>query len=215
MRRDRVCTLFILLVVAAALHASRAAAQGWFVDMAFDQSFSSNDYLHSPGGFAASTGAVAVWGPLGFHVMYRDISDGGDDILQDCGEAPAPCVPGTLAVSYEMKSAGLGISYDFVNPTDVMLTLGLTATRNWRTERVEHLSTGARFVNDLPTSYGLTASAHLRLRPLLTGIRPEFTVYYDHSGRGQCQADAACWRGHKAFGLALGFSWVLRPSRQD
>lgn len=215
MLRHRVCTVIFALVFAPAASARTLAAQSWFMDVAFDQSFSSNDPLHSPGGFAGSMGAVAVWGPLGIHATYRDVSDGGDDMLQDCGGAPASCVPGTLAVSYQMKSAGLGISYDFINPTDVMLTLGVTATKNWRTERVEHLSTGAQFLNDLPTSYGVLASAHLRLRPLITGIRPEFSVYYDHSGRGECQADAACWRGHKAFGLAVGFSWVLGPSRQD
>lgn len=215
MARSVVRSLFAASAAVLAVTPSPAAPQSWFMDIAFDQSFSSSDPFRDPGGFSASTGAVAVWGPVGLHATFRRVTDGGEESFRDCEEAPASCVPGTLAVSYTMRSAGLGISYDFINPTDVMLTLGLTATRNWRTERVDHLATGQRFVNDLPTGLGVSASAHLRLRPLLGALRPEFSVRYDYSGSGECAADAACLAGHEAYGVSIGFSWVLREPRQD
>lgn len=215
MARPVVRSFLAASVAVLAAVPTTVGAQHWFMDVAFDQSFSSTDPFRNPDGFSASTGAVAVWGPLGLHATYRSVTDGGDDVFQDCAEAPASCVPGALAVSYRMRSLGLGISYDFINPTDVMLTLGLTATRNERTERVDHLATGQRFVRRMPTSLGLAASAHLRLRPLLSGIRPEFSVRYDYSGSGECAADAACLDGHEAFGVSVGFSWVFREPRQD
>ena len=205
----------VACLVVVALPGSRLQAQDWFLDVALDQSFSSSDPLRSPGGYSVSTGGVAVWGPIGFQATYRDLSEGGEDIRLDCAVVTTPCVPGTLDVSYQMRSAGLGISYDFINPTDVMLTLALTGTRHWRKERLRHLSTGEPFDHELSASLGLSASAHLRLRPLLSGMRPEFGLRYEVSGSGDCAADGPCWPGHNAFGVSVGFSWVLRAERDD
>jgi hypothetical protein len=198
-----------------ALSGAAISAQDWYLDATFDQSFSSRDPLRTPGGFSVSTGGIAVLGPIGFHGLYRTLKEGGDDISMDCAGVLAPCVPGTLGVSYEMRSAGVGISYDFINPTDVMLTLALTGTRNWRRERLTHRVTGQPFDHELSASLGLSASAHLRLRPLVSGMRPEFAVRYDHSGRGACASGSACWQGHRAFGLSIGVGWVLRVGRAD
>lgn len=215
MARSLVCAPLAACMLFSALCVSAAEAQDWLADVAFDQSFSSSDPLRSPGGIVANAGALAVWGPFGLHATFRSLWDGGDDLFQDCVDAGASCVPGALGVSYRVRSAGLGISYDFVNPTDVFLTLGLIATRNWRSERVEHQATGARAENELPVSWGLSASAHLRLRPLLGSMRPEFSMHYDYSGRGECAADAACWPGQRAFGLSIGLGWVFRSDRED
>jgi hypothetical protein len=208
--RSVVVALFGLSVLAPVVQ-----AQDWFMDWAFEQSFSGSDPFRSPGGFTASAGAIALAGPFGVHATYRNVSDGGDDLTQDCVGAAAGCVPGTLSVSYDMRTVGVGVSYDFINPTDVMLTLALTGTRNWPTERIRHVVTGQRFRNDLASTLGFIASAHLRLRPVLGGIRPEFSVHYDRSGGGDCAADAACWGGRSAFGVSVGFGWVLRASRED
>lgn len=213
MTRVRAHVAVAVSLLCSAIWGSDVEAQDWFLDVAVDRAFSSSDLLRSPGGFSAGTGAIAVWGPLGFHVTYRDVSDGGDDFATDCSGTSLPCDPGTFAVSYEERAAGLGISYDFINPTDVMLTLAFTGTRNWRREKVTHLSTGRPYDHEVSSSFGFSAAAQLRLRPLMGGMRPELGLRYDHSGRGRCGVDIACWQGHDAFGLSFGFSWVLRERR--
>lgn len=214
MQGSRGYVLSASCLLALSFPGSAIDAQDWFLDAAFDQSFSSGDPLRSPGGFSASTGGIAIWGPVGVHALFRDVSEGGEDISLDCAGVPAPCVPGVLGVSYQMKSLGFGLSYDFINPTDVMLTLAATGTRNWRRERIRHLGTGQPYDHELSASLGFSASAHLRLRPLMSGMRPELSLRYDRSGRGDCLPDAACWQGHGAFGVSVGFSWVLRERRE-
>lgn len=213
MNRSFVCFAVLLLLSGSGAAAS-AEAQDWFMDWAFEQSFSSTDPLRSPGGFTASAGAIAVWGPIGVHATVRSISEGAD-LVQECDGAGPSCVPGTLDVFYGMRSLGLGLSYDFVNPTDVLLTLALTGTKNWRTERIDHSVTGDRSARDLTSSLGLSASAHLRLRPLLGGLRPEFSVRYDYSGDGTCDASNPCWEERSAFGVSVGLGWVLRANAPD
>jgi hypothetical protein len=159
-------------------------------------------------------GAIAVVGPFGFHVTYGRVTDAGADVLQDCVDAPTPCTPGRLSTSFGMRTAGIGISYDFVNPTDVMLTLALTGTKSWHTERLENPETGDRLENDLTSNLGFSTSAHLRLRPVLGGIRPELGVHYDRGGRGECASAAPCWGGRNAFGFSVGLGWVIRPPRE-
>lgn len=189
---------------------SAARAQDWFLDWALDQSFSSTDPFRSPRGFTASTGGIALVGPFGAHVSFARVTDGGPDIFQDCAGLAGACVPGTLRSSYAMKTVGVGLSYDFVNPTDVMLTLGLTGTRSWHSEHLRDVATGEQFRNDLPSSLGFSASAHLRLRPMLSGIRPEFAVHYDYGARVARALDSS----RNAFGVSIGLGWVVRPQRR-
>ena len=210
-RSSAYVTVMTLLVLASS--GSTVEAQDWFLDVAFDQSFSSNDPLRSPSGFSVGAGVIALWGPVGVHASYRDVADAGDDIVLDCADGPASCVPGTLGVTYQLKAAGVGISYDFINPTGVMLTLAVTGTRNWRREKVRHSATGQAYDHELSASLGVAASAHLRLRPLGGGMRPELGLHYRSSGRGDCVAGAACWQGRRALGISVGFSWVLRTGR--
>ena len=215
MTRVRVRMAVAASLLCSALCGSEAQAQDWFLDLGLEQAFSSGAPLHSPRGFSASLGSIAAWGPIGFHASYRDVAEGGHDIITDCTGAPLACDPGTFRVRYEMRSAGLGISYDFINPTDVMLTLAVTGTRNWRYERITHRATGQPYDHEVPTSLGFSASAHLRLRPWMSGMRPEFGVRYDYSGQGACGPEVACWQRHDAFGLSFGFSWVARARRHE
>jgi len=196
-----------IVAVAVAVDTSPIRAQDWFADLSIDQSFSSSDPYRSPRGFTAGMGGIAVVGPFGFHVTHSRVSDSGGDVLQDCLGAPTPCTPGTLVTSFDMRTAGVGVSYDFINPTDVMLTLSLTGTKSWHTERFEDVVTGARSESDLTSNLGFSASAQLRLRPVLAGIPPEFGVHYDHGGRGE-------WGGRNAFGFSAGLGWVLRPPHE-
>lgn len=190
-------------LVVMAVGAPGLQAQDWFLDGSVDQSFSSSDPYRSPRGFTAAAGTIALVGPFGFHVTYGQVSDSGPDVLQDCSGAATPCVPGALSTSFSMRTAGVGVSYDFVNPTDVMLTLSLTGTKSWHTERLVHRVTGVRSENDLTSNLGFSAAAQLRLRPVLAGVRPEFTIHYDHGGRGE-------WGGRNALGFSVGFGWVVR-----
>jgi hypothetical protein len=203
MARSRLSWYAIAMVAVATVNARPVRAQDWFVDWSIDQSFSSSDPYRSPRGFTAGLGGIAVVGPFGFHVSYSRVSDSGEDVLQDCLLAPTPCVPGPLSTSFGMRTAGIGVSYDFVNPTDVMLTLSLTGTKSWHTVRHEHLATGDRSESHLASNLGFSGSAQLRLRPVFAGIRPELTVHYDHGGRGE-------WGGRNAFGFSAGLGWVLR-----
>lgn len=214
MARHRLLGFVMTWVVLGPCLPRAARAQDWFLDGSLDQSFSSTEPYRSPRGLTANMGAIALLGPFGAHVSFSAVTDGGPDLLQDCTGAPASCVPGMLSTSYRMKTVGLGVSYDFVNPTDVMLTLGLTGTKSWHTERLEHLGTGGRLENDLASSLGFSASAHLRLRPVLSGIRPEIGIHYDHAARGDCRADAACRSGRNAFGVSVGLGWVIRPPHE-
>lgn len=194
--------------VIVAVEASPIQAQDWFMDGSIDQSFSSSDPYRSPRGFTAATGALAVLGPVGFHVSYSQVTDGGADVPQNCAGAPAPCAPGMLSTSFGMRTVGIGVSYDFVNPTDVMLTLSVTGTKSWHSQRLEHLATGDRTESDLAPNLGFSTALQLRLRPMLAGIRPEFAVHYDHGGRG-------AWVSRDALGFSVGLGWVIRPSRES
>jgi hypothetical protein len=215
MDRSKAWSAWMLSALIAVALPTAAEAQDWFVDWAFEKSFTSTEPYRSPDGFTVGIGGMALWGPLGLEATYRSLSSASRAVPQDCAGAPASCVPGSLRMSYRMRTAGLGVSYDFVNPTDVVLTVTVAGTKNWHREHARHLDTGERFGNDLASSLGFSTSAHLRLRPILSGLRPELTVRYDRSGSGHCSTEPACVTGQSAFGVSVGFGWVLRPPRRD
>lgn len=212
MGRVRTRWLFAVCMAAAVSGTGReTAAQALVIDAALNQSFTSVDPLTSPMGLSVSVGGVGLWGPMGFHASYRDVREDVGEVAQSCG--PSSCVSGPFDQSYSMKTVGFGISYDFVNPTDVMLTLGLNGASNWQVEGLTHLQTGERSGNSTGSNYSLGVSADLRLRPVTGRIRPLLSLRYDRIRDGRCEADAACLRGRSVFGFAAGVSWVLRPRR--
>lgn len=214
MAPSRFCLSLAASLTCLAVLTSGADAQDWFVGGALDRSFSGSAPYRAPGGFTLGAGGVAIAGPFGLQAAYTKISAGGDEVVRDCVGSGPSCVPGTLATGYALRTLGLGLSYDFVNPTDVMLTLALTGTKSWHDEEVEHLATGSSSRHELASSLGLSLSAHLRLRPVVSVIRPELILHYDYNGRGECAAGTACWSGRSAFGVALGVGVVLRPARE-
>jgi hypothetical protein len=190
------------------LRAAEARAQAVSVDVAFVQSFTSLDPLPSPAGVTLTAGALRLWGPLGVQATFRSVSEPGPMVEERCGFES--CVTGPFEQTHAMRTAALGLSYDFVNPVDVWLTLVVSGTANWHVERFRHVETGERTSLDSGgTDYGVAAAAHLRLRPVVLGLRPEISLHYDHVFAGACLPDAACWPSRDVFGISAGFGWVL------
>jgi len=183
-------------------------AQAWAVDVAFDQSFTSLDPLPSPTGVMLTAGGLRQWGPLGFQVSFRSVSEGGGTIAQRC--TFASCVPGPFDQTHAMRTLGLGLSLAVPTPADVWLTLLLGATANWLVERLHHVRTGERStVGSGVSDLGIASAVHLRLRPLVLGLRPEIALHYDRVFARECAADAACWTGGDVFGFSAGLGWVV------
>jgi hypothetical protein len=129
----------------------------------------------------------------------------------DGGQLTTVTVSGPLFRSYTLRTLGVGLSYDFVNPTGVFLTMALTGGSNWQIERIEdrgtdETSTASRTGSDL----GLGASMHLRLRPVFVGARPTFAVRYERMWGDACLGglDSACLPG-RSVTLSAGLSWVF------
>jgi hypothetical protein len=203
----QIATSFALAALGAR-SVTEVHAQAVSVDVAFDQSFTSLDPLPSPTGLTLTAGAIRLWGPLGVQATFRSVSEPGGVVDQRCGFES--CVPGPFEQAYVMRTAGIGLSYDFVNPVDVWLTLVLSGTANWQVERLQHLESGERTTLDSGgADLGVAAAAHLRLWPLLFGLRPEITLHYDRVFPSECMLDAACWPARDVFGISAGFGWVF------
>jgi hypothetical protein len=198
----------LALAALGALAVVEVRAQAVSLDVAFDQSFTSLDPLPSPTGYTLTAGAIRLWGPLGVQAMFRSVSEPGGVVDQSCGFES--CVPGPFEQTHAMRTAGLGLSYDFVNPVDVWLTLVLSGTANWQVERLRHVESGERTTLDSGvTDVGVAAAAHLRLRPLWLGLRPEISLHYDRVFASDCRLDAACWPARDVFGISVGFGWIF------
>jgi hypothetical protein len=188
-----------------------ARAQALAVDLAFDQSFTSLDPLPSPAGFTLTASGIRLWGPLGVQVSFRSVSEPGGMLDQHCGFDG--CVQGPFEQTYAMRTAGLGVSYDFVNPLDVWPKLVFSATANWQVERLRHLESGERTrIDPGGADLGAAAAAHLRLRPLVLGLRPELSLHYDRVFASDCLLDAPCWPARSVFGISAGFGWVFHAA---
>ena len=108
-----------------------------------------------------------------------------------------------------MRTLGVGLTYDFVNPVDVWLTLVLSGTANWHSERFRHVQTGEHTtLGSGGAEFGIATAAYLRLRPLVLGLRPAVSFHYDRIFAGECAPDAPCWPSRDVFGLSAGFGWV-------
>lgn len=187
-------------------------AQVPFIDVGLNQSYTSSDLLRTPVGISVVVGGLGLLGPLGLEASYRNMSEDGGQIAQIC--ASAPCTGASFDRSYSLRTIGIGISYDIENPTDVMLTLGVHGATNRQTEHLRDLDTGEHFANagaDSDFSYGF--SADLRLRPVVSRIRPAFTIRYDRVSAKTCAVDAGCFGGRNVFAVSAGVSWVQRARR--
>jgi len=188
-------------------------AQAPFIDVGLQQSFTSSAALRTPLGVSAALGVLGLWGPMGVEVSYRDVSEGGGPIGQPCDIAQCP-EGGFVDRSLSLRTLGVGISYDIENPTDVMLTLGLHGALNRQTEHLTDIDTGVRSsVTGTDSDFSFGLSADLRLRPVVSRLRPAFTFRYDRVSTITCAADAACFGGRNVWGLSAGISWVLRAKR--
>ncbi len=185
-----------------------ALGQAWSVDVSFDQSFTSLEPLPSPTGFTLTAGALQVWGPFGWQVSLRGVSEPGGTVPQRCNFAT--CEAGPFALTHELQTLGVGLSFDFVNPTDVWLTLVVGGTVNRQSERFRNVESGERASVGSGHDYGLAAAVHLRLRPLVLGLRPQLALHYDRVFASACVPDATCWPSRDVFGVSAGFGWVLR-----
>ena len=187
-----------------------AEAQAFFLDVALDQGYAS-DPLPSPFGFSVAMGRTSMLGPLGIHAGYRTLyEEGADEIAQHCGFAS--CTPGPFEQSYSMRLVYLGLSYDFPNPTDVYLNLGLNVGRNQQTEHLTHVDSGSKIEMGPADETTLGGSVDLRLRPLLGPLRPAFSARYDRIFESDCVADGICLPGRDVWSLSVGLSWVA-PQR--
>ncbi len=195
-------------VMAGLAPAAEASAQAWSVDVSFDQSFTSHEPLPSPNGFLITAGVLRLWGPVGWQVSLRGVSEPGGIVPQQCNFSS--CVAGPFEQTHELQTLGLGLSYDFVNATDVWLTLVFSGTVNRQIERLRHVQTGEKTsIGPGGQDLGIAAAAHLRLRPLVLGLRPELALHYDRVFASDCAADAPCWPSRDVFGISAGFGWVL------
>lgn len=207
MIRRRSVILFTSFIALSGGGGGGVAAQALSVDVAVDQSFTSLDPLPSPFGFAISTGGIRLWGPFGVQASFRSVSDPGGTVDQRCGVST--CVDGLFERSNHMRTVGFGLTFDFVNPVDVWLTLVLSGTANWQSERFRHIQTGEQAtLESSGADLGLASAAYLRLRPLVLGLRPEVSLHFDRIFAGACAADAPCWPSRNVFGLSAGLGWV-------
>lgn len=182
------------------------AAQAYFVDASMDQAYAS-DPLPSPFGFSVALGRTSLIGPWGLHVAWQSLSERGDSAIpQICGESA--CVDGPFDQSFSMRTMSVGLSYDFRNPVDVYLNLGLNAGRTRQIERLTHLDTGEETEDPTDWDHSLGGSLDLRLRPLFGPLRPAFSLRYDRIFGGSCAADAPCLPDRSVWSLSAGLSWV-------
>lgn len=202
--------IWTALVVGLAVLPSRAGAQAFFLDASVDQAYAS-DPLPSPSGFSVAIGRTSIIGPLGIHAGFRTLHEAGaESVAEYC--TFAQCTPGPFEQDYSMRIVYGGLSYDFRNPTDVYLNLGLNVGRNQQTERLTHLEDG----EDLKVGPGaqttVGGSVDLRLRPLLGPLRPHFSGRYDRIMESECPADGICAPSRDVWSISVGLSWVA-PAR--
>lgn len=182
------------------------SAQAYFVDVSIDQAYASEP-LPSPFGFSVALGRTSLVGPWGLHLSWRSVSEQGDHGLpQVCGQTT--CVDGPFDQSFSMRTMALGLSYDFQNPVDVYLNLGLNAGRTRQIEHLTHLDTGEETDERTDWDYSLGGSLDLRLRPLVGPLRPAFGARYDRIFGGACTPDASCLPDRSVWSLSAGLSWV-------
>lgn len=185
---------------------SDAEAQAFFVDASVDQAYAA-DPLPSPVGFSVAAGRTSLVGPLGVHAGFRTLYEqGADELAQHCGFAS--CAPGPFDQSYSMRLIYLGLSYDFPNPTDVYLNLGLNVGRNQQTEHLTHRDTGEESKLGPEDETTLGGSVDLRLRPLIGPLRPVFSGRYDRIFAQDCPADGICFPARDVWSISVGLSWV-------
>lgn len=210
------CSRRLLSVVMTALavstpfmYPSEGEAQAFFVDASVNQAFAS-DPLTSPLGFSLSVGRTSMLGPLGVHAGLRQLYQDGEEVAQVCNFAT--CTPGPFDQSHSMRHLFVGLSYDFPNPTNVYLNLGLNVGRTQQTEHLVHTGSGAKMDVGAPDETTLGGSVDLRLRPLIGPLRPVFAARYDRILEGDCAADGVCFPARNMWGLSVGLSWVA-PAR--
>lgn len=205
---NRRATIGLLAISFAAITPCAGTAQTFFLDGTFNQAYTS-DPLPSPMGFAIQAGRTGIWGPLGLQMSFRQVSEDRGEIAQSCGFAS--CVEGPFDQSYSMRTVGVGLSYDFINPTDVVLTLGMNAGANWQLERLENLVSGEQLNgSEIGSDYSLGGSLDLRLRPWLGPLRPVFSVRYDRIWASACPEDASCGSDRHAWAFSAGLGVAFR-----
>lgn len=202
--------IWTALTAALAIGPSRIEGQAFFVDASVDQAYAS-DPLPSPLGFSVAVGRTSIVGPLGVHAGFRTLYEPGAESM------PAYCTftgcrAGPFEQDYRMRMFYGGVSYDFRNPTDVYLNLGVNVGRNQQTEYLTHLEDG----EDLEVGPGaqttVGGSMDLRLRPLIGPLRPVFSGRYDRVMESECPADGICAPSRDVWSISVGLSWVA-PAR--
>lgn len=186
-----------------------AHAQAFFVDVSVNQAFAS-DPLPTPVGFSVALGRTSILGPLGIHAGLRQLHEKGGEVAQHCGFAG--CTPGPFDQSHSLDLIYVGLSYDFPNPTDVYLNLGLNLGSARQTEHLTHTTSGEEIDVGAGDETTLGGAVDLRLRPLIGPLRPAFAARYDRIFESDCPADSTCFPGRDVWSLSVGLSWVA-PAR--
>lgn len=190
---------------------SRLEAQAFFLDASVDQAYAS-DPLPSPLGFSVALGRTSIVGPLGLHAGFRTLYEpGAENVSQYCTFA-TECTAGPFEQEYSMRMIYAGLSYDFRNPTDVYLNLGLNVGRNQQTEHLTHREGGEDLEVGPSAQTTVGGSVDLRLRPFLGPFRPVFSSRYDRIMESECPADGICAPSRDVWSISVGLSWVA-PAR--
>lgn len=203
-------SLFALAAAAIVGTPTAVQAQAFFVDASVDQAYASEP-LSSPLGFTVAVGRTSIVGPIGIHAGFRALYEpGAESVSQHC--TFAGCTTGPFEQEYALQMFYGGVSYDFRNPTDVYLNLGLNVGRNQQTEHLTHLEGGEDLEVEPSAQTTVGGSVDLRLRPLIGPLRPVFSGRYDHIMESECPADGICAPSRGVWSISVGLSWVA-PAR--
>lgn len=207
----RTCVALAMLSTVAVLCSTprSATAQAFFVDAQWNQAFA-QDPLPSPVGFSFAMGRTSILGPWGIHAGLRQLYEDGEELAQHCNFDT--CTPGPFDQSHALRLLYVGLSYDYPNPTDVYLNLGVNVGRTHQTERLANTASGERMELGAPEEMTLGGHVDLRLRPFIGPLRPVFTARYDRIFEGDCVADGTCFPERDLWSISVGLSWVA-PAR--
>jgi len=204
--RERVVAVMLGLGIAMLGAAPDTSAQALYLDAKATQGLA-DDPLPSPLGVSFAVGRTSLLGPLGLQVGFRSFyEDGPRNGTLDCAETNCP--DGPFEQSFVMRSVAFGVSYDFRNPTDVHMNLGLNGGLHWQIDRVENLDAGSTEQARSDPDLSLGLSLDLRLRPLFGPFRPAFTARYDKIFGGSCAPETACLPDRSVWGFSAGLSWL-------
>lgn len=205
-RRGSVTVGVALTLLAALWSTPRSAtAQAFFIDAQVNQGFA-DDPLPTPVGFSFAMGRTSMLGPWGIHAGLRQLYEDGEEQSQYCNFDS--CTPGPFDQTHAMQLIYLGLSYDYPNPTDVYLNLGVNVGRTQQTERLAHTTSGEEMKLSGGDETTLGGAIDLRLRPFIGPLRPAFTARYDRIFQADCVADGICFPARDLWSVSVGLSWV-------